>query len=804
MDGPFLGEPEGHPEHEMLDTEVPIAGPELVLPSVESSSDAAVTAAESEFLTVSAFDPQFRGLFPLGVNQIHIQITNGIQPGYDFICGFLHQLRKTFSEKFAGLDATALSTSLTQNLNLNISTLRNSPANSLLDDMLTVRSVRSMFLRNPGFSPPRRRPPAARAASPPSNRATGNSRVLKPQQATPIRRSRSSYSIISQNRRTEASGRIDRTLYRLPDLLSQNESTNASPPTDVHHDMGLEENGPMTGPMTPPTHTPTAPMTAPAAATTASDPDNSPSFPRWIFNNLSRRWTSIRERWGTRQDTDASRDAEPVPAPASPTAPTVSTTVMEITAPGAAAGSISLPRDEILSRPTPPRRPRRESLHLPQRTGVHRPPRRRRTSNTTQPAPDSPPVRRRPAAASTTRTKRPYDLYPGGFSPELLERCYAGSTNRPTKPPTKLPGSEVPDVSSAQVTPSLEATETSQGSEIPAPNEDQNLKRKREPETIPNPKGCSYGMDMDYFEFTEEEWAEEEKRQAELDSTKQFAPAAKKQRVDDPKEQRRRLTTRTTPSHVSSRRPGFIPNRRGTYQAPELPTIESSGLSTDSDSSPISQPPYPAAPANVSPTSDDARLADGVSKPSRSETVIPPAGTKKPSTPAHQEYQETVDGADAHENAAAVTTTDAADVARDTGEAEPPVNDPSPLTRARNKAQQFKPKTPSRLRESHPFSSSQISLKTATPSNLSEPMSLDDTLSHLPTAEDIDWLHELCPTGDMSNLVWPEKVSLVETLNLDPSAVAIVEQHANQQKLNEAVSAWKDLFDTFVENDLEL
>lgn len=1008
MEGTFVGEPEGHPDHEMRDTEVPIVtqaieAPEIVLPSVESGSDAAITAAESEFLTVSASDTQFRGQFPPGINEVNIQITNGARPGYGFPCNFLRKMRQAFAEKFPGLQTPVLSTSLIQDFN--IPALQNGPSNSLLDDMLTLRSVRSIRRRNPRFSPPRRLPPSAHAASPTSNRVTGDSRVLKAQQATPIRRSRSSYSIISQSRRTEASGRIDRTLYRLPDLLSQNESTEASPANEVHPDMEPEESGLMIAPMTPPTHASTAPMTAPPAATTTpSDPNNSPSFPRWIFNNLSRRWTSIRERWGTRQNitTDASMNTASVPLAASPTPaipPTVPAAVVET--PGAADGGISSSLEAYLSRPRSPplRRAHRGSL------GPHRPPRRRRTSHITQPALAAPLPQRRPVAASTTQTKRPYDLFPAGFSQELLDRCYA----RSTKIPTKSPGTdEAGDINAAQVTPPLEDVDTSSGSAIPTSTDDQSLKRKREPETIPNPKGCSYGLDLDYFEFTDEEWAEEEKRQAALNAAKELAsPVTKKQRVGDRKEQRRRLTARTTASNVSpsvltpSRSPGFIPNRRGTYQAPDLPTIDSSALMTDS-APPVSEPPSSAAPVHVAAPSSSARNSHEVSKESRPESITPPAaGTKRPSTPgrkalpnarsvgmshsfrnitffvaapdefpmvipegrrvltntkgtfqcpgsddseedreylqfsprsfkeekderefnkflrhlalecdkprvvtraemiansrlfsdvedlnpderrmgqtllagrqnmvqnfprreeylkpkfiiypggayraytpeldqplycsdrwgqkrlflttpleqpssptsANSELQsepadhETTEGAQAHESAAVVPTAEATNVANHTEASDTAPDGPSPLTRARNKAEQFKPKTPSRLREAHHFSSSLNSLKTGTPSYLSDPMSLDDTLNQVPTADDIDWLHELCPTGDVSSLVWPEKASLVETLGLDPSAVAIVDSLGSQQKVNEAVQVWKDVFGTFVENDLEL
>ena len=119
----------------------------------------------------------------------------------------------------------------------------------------------------------------------------------------------------------------------------------------------------------------------------------------------------------------------------------------------------------------------------------------------------------------------------------------------------------------------------------------------------------------------------------------------------------------------------------------------------------------------------------------------------------------------------------------------------SPLTRARNKAEQFKPKTPSRLRESTRIPSS----NTSTPSALgisspyaSDPMSVDGS-SYIANSgatriasgavnepersltDDVAWLLETCPDGNFNNLNWPPRRSLVEALNIDPEAVTIVE-----------------------------
>ncbi|KAJ5750173.1 hypothetical protein N7533_007201 [Penicillium manginii] len=149
----------------------------------------------------------------------------------------------------------------------------------------------------------------------------------------------------------------------------------------------------------------------------------------------------------------------------------------------------------------------------------------------------------------TSRSTRSYSLYSSGFDPELKARCYGRKNSK--QDPTK------------------------------ASDKSTSEKRKREasPTDIPNPKGCSYGMDDDFFGFTEEEYAEEEKRQAEEQKRKAEeaehaeagGPSAKKIRVDQPKWPSRRSTHRpstkvragaASPSH----QPEFQPNRRHTYQ----------------------------------------------------------------------------------------------------------------------------------------------------------------------------------------------------------------------------------------------
>lgn len=712
----------------MEDAAPALDGTLTILPSVEAASAPEV---ESEFLTVSTLDSQLRDHSPANVNEIRIPLDDGPQHGPAPIFGMFRNLRQWFAETFSGLTAINLNTRWLPNVNMQ--TPQDEPATSLLEEieMLTIRPVRNMLRRKPRTSPLRRPPAVAPISSPVAKRATGSSDVLKARQATPIRRSRSSYSVISQSRRTEASGRIDRTLYRLPDLVSQNQSTKTSPEPETYQDAQNEQNVLVEAPVTPKTHPPSTPLTAPAATTT-TESDGSPSLPRWIFNNISRKWTSIREKWGARATVtnDDSMDVEQVAAPSSPnTSPAAPGETIPSATP---AQTATPPTEEVSHRlQTFSRSVRRASLYLPPHNGPRRPRRRRTSTTITQPPQIS--TRARPEPAAERPAKLPYDLFPAGLSQEVLDRCYAGSTG-----PRNL--------GVVHIAESTEATQPLDARGPPAQSENQPLKRKREePDTIPNPKGCSYGMDLDYFEFTDEEWAEEEKRQAELAAAKETAaPAAKKQRVEEPPQQRRRIpTTALSPA----RRPGFIPNRRGTYQAPELPTIDSSGLLSDVVSSPAAPSRPPVAPS---------RPPVAVPSPSEVAPTLEPAQT------------------------------------------------PSPVRRVRSKAEQFKPKTPSRLRESHHLSSS---LSSGTPSQLggaagtpllfSDPMSVDTSLGHVVTADDVDWLHELCPGGDLQQLPWPERVGLGEALGFAPSAVALVSQNWDEEKAQGASGAWKRVFENF-------
>jgi hypothetical protein len=294
--------------------------------------------------------------------------------------------------------------------------------------------------------------------------------------------SRKTYADRTRRRQIEANGRIDRTIFRLPELLAQQRADAAAKTAR------LSPNSDDTiPPMTPP---PTAP--APAAA--ATQPNT--SWRRWMFDSVTRRWTSL---WG---GTPAEEAAEQrigksctheihfnssrhvsVEEPQTPHAQNISSD------PPASAPSAYYAARSRQENP---------DTVTPQQTG-------------------NPRVRRRTQARPYYPSRR-YDLYPRGFDEALLDRCFAGST---------APGDR-------KVPAPPEQTQSHEKEK----EKDSSNKRKRQPspDVIPNPPGCSYGLHDDYFTYDDDDeaWAAEEqaRRDAAKTSPSSKKPATKKARAN--------------------------------------------------------------------------------------------------------------------------------------------------------------------------------------------------------------------------------------------------------------------------------
>ncbi|KAJ6106120.1 hypothetical protein N7512_009637 [Penicillium capsulatum] len=339
-----------------------------------------------------------------------------------------------------------------------------------------------------------------------------------------IPRNRSSYLDIARRRRNEADGRVDKTLYRLDNLVNQNESDMEASASNKRQTVSTDVVAPaIANPATPEKALPSTPKTAPAVSSEAS-----PSWSKWIFNSVSRRWTNIRDRFGPHPTPPTPEAQSAVEKPTSPPAPTQDSPSIQAVPSAQAVQSARL---------TPHRR--RPSVGMITRPRSARSTRTARLTRHEQTADQLAHPRRR---SVTKHEPYNYRTTPN-FSKELLDR-YTGPAKNPQTDASAADVTEI-RVNHEQVNHSEESTDKV------GPR-----KRKRDsPEVIPNPPGCSYGFDPVYFiiDSDDEEEAERDKARRAAEALKQRteeiaeqnddAPRAKKARVQEPPLQRRRLGT---------------------------------------------------------------------------------------------------------------------------------------------------------------------------------------------------------------------------------------------------------------------
>ncbi|KAL4775411.1 hypothetical protein BDW60DRAFT_142823 [Aspergillus nidulans var. acristatus] len=288
-------------------------------------------------------------------------------------------------------------------------------------------------------------------------------------------------------------------------------------------------------------------------------------------------------------------------------------------------------------------------------------------------------------------------------------------------------------------------------------------------------------MDLDYFCYSSDSEGEAEpSSQSEPDHPGKTAlrniaqserPASKKVRFeaspeDTPSKRRARATdpyrgrhfigiggpqtssAPTTPTPeprvVDPRqRPGFVPNKSGTFQ------LDYDALSDDSDTDTetVSSPKRPTPGTVRTPTPaqlDPSQSAQSPAPPSAARSTQPP------STPA-------------------------------------PKIDEEALARARSQAEKYKPKTPSGLRTASRYSSP---LTAVTPdlTPVPPPPAEKDTekFGDDEFAKDAQWLYSICPSGDLSQLVWPEKKPFGEGLIISAEALRIASEIWDPAEVDDA------------------
>ncbi|KAL2222721.1 hypothetical protein M432DRAFT_539391 [Thermoascus aurantiacus ATCC 26904] len=312
-------------------------------------------------------------------------------------------------------------------------------------------------------------------------------------------------------------------------------------------------------------------------------------------------------------------------------------------------------------------------------------------------------------------------------------------------------------------------------------------KRSPSPDVIPNPPGCSYGMDLRYFcyssesEESEDELEEETRpsvppekastatkppvrsilrpqrpppKKVRFDASPEDTPSKLRLRATDaytgrqfvgvrdpfaPRDESSAATMTPTPAsteQIRQRPPGFIPNPNGTFK------LDYDAFSSDSDSNGEPSPDKKKPPSTPTPMSEVARGKQRAAEQAEAEAEAEQAPPPRP-TPAHATLPPST----------------------------PAAGDNDALARARSLAEKYKPKTPSGLRTASRYSSP----LTGSPEE-GEHLRLIKALGDDEFARDAQWLYANCPSGDLGQLAWPRGEGYVESLGVDPQAGRLLAQ----------------------------
>ncbi|GES61863.1 hypothetical protein ATEIFO6365_0011038000 [Aspergillus terreus] len=385
-----------------------------------------------------------------------------------------------------------------------------------------------------------------------------------------------------------------------------------------------------------------------------------------------------------------------------------------------------------------------------------------------------------------------YSLFPAPIDRSL----YLGDIpkTKPAPKPSSEPESQQPQKQATEEPKVQESTvagdepSSERESRGPTTSETAHKKRKRapSPDVIPNPKGSSYGMDLDYFCYSSDSDEESHKpsQQSEAESANKLPLAQKavrsalrserhpskkvrfdaspedtpsklrlRARATDPYQGRHFIgmgegspstpasaPTTPTPADRTTRPPGFIPNTQGTFQ------LDYDALSDDSESSGAPSPsavtaPSPAPSETPSISSTQVVVGDRVPEHLQPAPLTPRVPPPPPSTPA--------------------TNKEA-------------------LERARSQAEKYKPKTPSGLQTVIGQPPQPVQ-----PSQPSPAVEAVEKFGDDQYARDAQWLYENCPSGDLSKLSWPARQSLSESLGTSPATLELVNEIITESEIEE-------------------
>ncbi|CAG8420168.1 unnamed protein product [Penicillium salamii] len=559
-------------------------------------------------------------------------------------------------------------------------------------------------------------------------------------------RPRTTYADRTRRRQAEVGGRIHSTIYRVPEYLAQQRAdARSAPPSNTEpNDQDTTSPG-----GAHPTENPIPPPEAP----TPSEAPNTPGWGRWMVDGVSRRLTGLVGRPSSPQVANAphSLATELVQQPVQNEA-------------GRDRADENVNHGGVPTSP-PATSPTRDSSTSASRAIV--------ASN-----PNSPVA----GTAGSRNRYGNYDLFGAGFTAEQRARWYINAAPVSlapvsTAPDSATPDSAAPDSAPAQSPPQQTPTHEAQVS----------TKRKRQPtpDVIPNPPGCSYGLNDEYFIYSDEDWDAQEANDAKSTPSKEQGTSKKARIESSPKSNHQgQLETpdqSSSPEKRASKRarverpPNF--NYSGHFEVP-YSSSEASG-STQSSPLPTAGPPSSPAkrgsrrwrgerPPNFNYSGHfevPYSSSDATSSPRRTPQSSPATNPSRPQT-----YDGSYDGSsdalspDDHQQGPRVILTPRKNSARKRVSPRQDILKTSPvdielLKRARDQAEQYKPKTPSRLRAAHRFSGG------SSLGGGSNRGSLFGREGHRDNKEDAirrrrlmrkSSLAKACPSGNLNNILWPE------------------------------------------------
>ncbi|KAG2014886.1 hypothetical protein GB937_006344 [Aspergillus fischeri] len=585
------------------------------------------------------------------------------------------------------------------------------------------------------------------------------------------------YSERLRRRTIENQGRIHKTVFRLPQLLAQNEadrraaeSSPVKPCTEP-----LQMNPESTEKQSKPDDQDASDVSATA------EPPSTPQARGWnirgLINSVPRSFSRLLPRFG-RSQTSEPPDAAPSPTPQLPSEPSLQ--------------SLSQEPPVSSSQPLPERPSHTKVVDSNQNATQSDKRSRRRLS-------EQPPSKRQRTLS--------YSLFP---APIDRARFLGDLTTTPKKtsqavqPESRLDEAEKPSAAQDQPPSTSQVTEVSEQRALPQTAEDATQKKRKRspsPDVIPNPAGCSYGLDLDYFCYSSdsEEEADVQPQQAvpptkpdalvksavrsamrseqgpskrvRFDASPEDTPSKlrTRPRATDPYTGRHfigmgdaaRVTAPGSPAAAPAtptpaprvdlstpqRSPGFIPNKQGTFQ------LDYDAFSDDSESSGAPSPKSPAAKSvsETQTTTTSTEVQESVQSPAPRPT---PRQALPPSTPARVDQEA--------------------------------------LARVRSQAEKYKPKTPSGLRTASRYSSPLTASPVVNQQPPVETFGDDDQF-----ARDAQWLYEQCSTGDLQQLKWPEPNTLQKSLGVDDEIVQMVASVWDASAVDEVHRAFRQSLEEF-------